>query len=163
MSVLYSKTVLGLLTLQNHLVMSPMTRNRATTIFPMRSCGVLRATRHGGLIVTKARRRHRTGWLSRIPGIFSTAQVEGWKALPMRCMPGREDVRAVHALRAHRPPAEPAAGHACWRLRPWRPPGDVHGCRGPEAASRAQAMTEADSRARSRNLYRPRRMPDSRL
>lgn len=34
MSTLYSKATLGLMTLQNHLVMAPMTRSRATDNIP---------------------------------------------------------------------------------------------------------------------------------
>jgi len=54
MSVLYSKTVLGLLTLQNHLVMAPLTRNRATNNIPnvlMAEYYAQRAT--AGLIITE--------------------------------------------------------------------------------------------------------------
>jgi N-ethylmaleimide reductase len=34
MAILYSKYVVGPLTLQNHLVMAPLTRNRATDSIP---------------------------------------------------------------------------------------------------------------------------------
>jgi len=81
MSLLYSKTVLGLLTLQNHLVMSPMTRNRATNNIPnalMLEYYTQRAT--AGLIITEGTSPSPNGLgYPRIPGIFSPAQVEGWK------------------------------------------------------------------------------------
>jgi N-ethylmaleimide reductase len=83
MSVLYSKTVLGLLTLQNHLVMSPMTRNRATDNIPnalMVEYYAQRAT--AGLIITEGTSPSPNGLgYPRIPGIFSPAQVEGWKRI----------------------------------------------------------------------------------
>ena len=53
MSQLFSKTTLGSLTLQNHLVMAPMTRNRATNNIPnelMAQYYAQRAT--AGLIIT---------------------------------------------------------------------------------------------------------------
>jgi N-ethylmaleimide reductase len=83
MSVLYSKTVLGLLTLQNHLVMAPMTRNRATDNIPNALMAEYYAQRaSAGLIVTEGTSPSPNGLgYPRIPGIFSTAQVEGWKRI----------------------------------------------------------------------------------
>ncbi len=89
MSVVYSKTVLGLLTLQNHLVMAPLTRNRATGNLPnalMLEYYTPRAT--AGLIITEGTSPSPNGLgYPRIPGIFSPEQVEGWKPI----------TRAVHA------------------------------------------------------------------
>lgn len=83
MSVLYSETVLGLLTLQNHLVMSPMTRNRATGNIPNMLMAEYYAQRaSAGLIITEGTSPSSNGLgYPRIPGIFSTAQVEGWKRI----------------------------------------------------------------------------------
>ena len=82
-SILYSKTVLGLLTLQNHLVMAPMTRNRAPDNIPnalMAEYYTQRAT--AGLIITEGTSPSPNGLgYPRIPGIFSPAQVEGWKRI----------------------------------------------------------------------------------
>jgi N-ethylmaleimide reductase len=81
--MLYSKAVLGPLTLQNHLVMAPMTRNRATDNIPnalMVEYYVQRAT--AGLIITEGTSPSPNGLgYPRIPGIFSAAQVEGWKRI----------------------------------------------------------------------------------
>ncbi len=81
MSLLFSKTTLGSLTLQNHLVMSPMTRNRATGNIPnelMAQYYAQRAT--AGLIITEGTSPSPNGLgYPRIPGIFSAAQVAGWK------------------------------------------------------------------------------------
>jgi len=81
MSQLFSITTLGSLTLQNHLVMAPMTRSRATNNIPnelMAQYYAQRAT--AGLIITEGTSPSPNGLgYPRIPGIFSAAQVAGWK------------------------------------------------------------------------------------
>ncbi len=81
MSLLYSKTTLGPLTLQNHLVMSPLTRSRATGNVPNELMVEYYAQRaSAGLIITEGTSPSPNGLgYPRIPGIFSAAQVEGWK------------------------------------------------------------------------------------
>lgn len=81
MSLLFSKTNLGQLTLQNRLVMSPMTRNRATGNVPNELMAQYYAQRAGaGLIITEGTSPSPNGLgYPRIPGIFSAAQVAGWK------------------------------------------------------------------------------------
>ncbi|MCB2147306.1 MAG: alkene reductase [Deltaproteobacteria bacterium] len=83
MSMLFSKTTLGPLSLQNHLVMAPMTRSRATGNIPntlMAEYYAQRAT--AGLIITEGTSPSPNGLgYPRIPGIFSPAQVEGWKRI----------------------------------------------------------------------------------
>jgi len=83
MSVLFSKTVLGLLTLQNHLVMCPLTRNRATDNIPNALMAQYYAQRASvGLIITEGTSPSPNGLgYPRIPGIFSAAQVAGWKPI----------------------------------------------------------------------------------
>jgi N-ethylmaleimide reductase len=80
MSILFSKTVLGSMELQNHLAMSPMTRNRATGNLPnelMVEYYTQRAT--AGLIITEGASPSPNGLgYPRMPGIFSEAQVKGW-------------------------------------------------------------------------------------
>jgi len=89
MSILFSKAVLGSLELQNHMVMSPMTRNRSEGNIPndlVREYYAQRAT--AGLIITEGTSPSPNGLgYPRIPGIFSRAQIEGWKPV----------VDAVHA------------------------------------------------------------------
>ena len=81
MSVLFSKTTLGNLALQNHLVMSPLTRSRAVGNVP----NDLMAEYYGqrasaGLIITEGTSPSPNGLgYARIPGIYSGAQVAGWK------------------------------------------------------------------------------------
>ncbi|MFH0728750.1 MAG: alkene reductase [Pseudomonadota bacterium] len=83
MSILFSKTVLGLLTLQNHLVMAPMTRSRATDNIPNPLMAAYYAQRGtAGLIITEGTSPSPNGLgYPRIPGIFSRDQVEGWKRI----------------------------------------------------------------------------------
>lgn len=83
MSVLFSKFKLGSVELQNRLVMSPMTRNRAINNIPntlmMR---YYQQRSSAGLIITEGTSPSPNGLgYPRIPGIFSEAQVEGWKPI----------------------------------------------------------------------------------
>jgi N-ethylmaleimide reductase len=83
MSLLFSKTSLGFLALQNRLVMAPLTRSRATGNIPnelmvqyydQRACV--------GLIITEGTSPSPNGLgYPRIPGAFSAEQVEGWKRI----------------------------------------------------------------------------------
>ena len=81
MALLFSKTTLGTLKLQNLLVMAPMTRSRAANNIPndlMAQYYGQRAT--AGLIITEGTSPSPNGLgYPRIPGIFSAAQVAGWK------------------------------------------------------------------------------------
>jgi N-ethylmaleimide reductase len=80
MSLLYSKTALGSLALQNRLVMAPLTRSRATGNIPNDLMAQYYA-QHGsaGLIITEGTSPSPNGLgYARIPGIFSAAQVAGW-------------------------------------------------------------------------------------
>jgi N-ethylmaleimide reductase len=81
MSLLYSPTKLGPFTLQNHLVISPMTRSRAVGNVPndlMVEYYKQRAS--AGLIITEGTSPSPNGLgYPRIPGVFSDEQVAGWK------------------------------------------------------------------------------------
>jgi N-ethylmaleimide reductase len=81
MSLLFSKASLGALALQNHLVMSPMTRNRAIGNIPNELMAQYYAQRASvGLILTEGTSPSANGLgYARIPGMFSAAQVAGWK------------------------------------------------------------------------------------
>jgi N-ethylmaleimide reductase len=83
MTLLYSKTTLGPLPLQNHLVMSPLTRNRATDNVPNELMAEYYAQRSSaGLIITEGTSPSPNGvGYPRIPGIYSQKQVAGWKAV----------------------------------------------------------------------------------
>ncbi|HEX4410042.1 MAG TPA: alkene reductase [Xanthobacteraceae bacterium] len=81
MSLLYSKTTLGPLQLQNHLVMCPLTRGRAVGNVPNDLMVEYYAQRaSAGMIVTEGTSPSPNGLgYARIPGIFSAEQVAGWK------------------------------------------------------------------------------------
>src|SRR5512135_898222 len=83
MSLLFSKATLGPLTLQNRLVMAPMTRNRATGNIPNELMAEYYAQRSSaGLIVTEGTSPSPNGLgYPRIPGIYSPEQVAGWKRI----------------------------------------------------------------------------------
>jgi N-ethylmaleimide reductase len=78
---LFSKATLGPLTLQNRVVMTPLTRSRAIGNIP----NDLMAEYYGqraalGLIITEGTSPSPNGLgYARIPGIFSAEQVAGWK------------------------------------------------------------------------------------
>lgn len=90
MSKLFSKTAVGSLALQNHLVMCPMTRSRAIGNVPDDLMAEYYGQRAGsvGLIITEGTSPSPNGLgYARIPGIYSAEQVEGWKLV----------TKAVHA------------------------------------------------------------------
>src|ERR1700752_3657768 len=103
MSVLFSKATLGSLSLQNHLAMSPLTRSRAIGNVP----NDLMAKYYGqrasaGLIITEGRCPSPNGLgSSRIPGIYSDAQVAGWKKVTdtVHARGGRIFVQLMHTGR----------------------------------------------------------------
>ena len=81
---LFQPTQLGKLPLANHLVMAPMTRNRATPGHDvtdiMAEYYAQRAT--AGLIVTEGIGPSKNGnGYARVPGIYTPAQIEGWKKI----------------------------------------------------------------------------------
>jgi len=81
MSQLFTSTTLGSLKLQNHLVMAPMTRCRATNNLPNDLMAEYYAQRStAGLIITEGTSPSPNGLgYPRIPGIFSQEQISGWK------------------------------------------------------------------------------------
>lgn len=83
MSLLFSKTTLGSLTLQNRLVMAPMTRSRAIGNVPNDMMVQYYAQRaSAGLIITEGVSPSPNGLgYARIPGIFSAEQIAGWKKI----------------------------------------------------------------------------------
>ena len=80
MSLLFSKSTLGKLELQNRMAMAPMTRNRSINNIPgdlVRDYYAQRAS--AGLIITEGTSPSPNGLgYPRIPGIFSAAQVAAW-------------------------------------------------------------------------------------
>jgi N-ethylmaleimide reductase len=80
-ATLFTPTTLGKLQLKNRIVMAPLTRSRATGNVPnelMEKYYKLRAD--AGLIITEGTSPSANGLgYARIPGMFSDAQVAGWK------------------------------------------------------------------------------------
>lgn len=80
-NILFTPTTLGKLQLKNRIVMAPMTRSRAIDNIPnqlMARYYSLRAD--AGLIITEGVSPSPNGLgYARIPGLFSEAQVQGWK------------------------------------------------------------------------------------
>lgn len=83
MSLLFSTFQLGSLQLQNRLVMAPMTRSRAIGNVPNElMVEYYRQRASAGLIITEGTSPSPNGLgYARIPGIFSEAQVAGWRAV----------------------------------------------------------------------------------
>ena len=115
MSNIYSKTNLGPLTLQNRLVMSPMTRCRATDNIPNALMAEYYAQRSAaGLIVTEGTTPSPNGLgYPRIPGIFSQAQIDGWKLVTdaVHAKGARIFVQFMHCGRIGHPLNLPAGAH----------------------------------------------------
>lgn len=86
---LFNSTQLGSAVLQNRIVMSPLTRNRAIGNVPNELMVEYYAQRaSAGLIITEGTSPSPNGLgYARIPGIFSQAQIEGWTKV----------TKAVHA------------------------------------------------------------------
>lgn len=107
MSHLFSKTTLGSLTLANHLLMAPMTRNRATGNIPnelMAQYYAQRAT--AGLIITEGTSPSPNGLgYPRIPGIFSAEQIAGWKQITdaVHAQGGKMFMQLMHCGRIAHP------------------------------------------------------------
>jgi N-ethylmaleimide reductase len=148
MSLLYSKTRLGPLTLQNRIVMSPLTRCRAIGNVPNELMAQYYGERASvGLIITEGTSPSPNGLgYARIPGIFSAAQIEGWKltSAAAHAKGARIFMQLMHCGRIAHPlnlppgarilaPSAVAAGGDMWT--------DAEGLK-PEPVP--QAMTEAD-------------------
>ncbi len=86
--MLLTPYILGPTKLKNHVVMAPMTRSRAVKNVPNELMATYYSQRAGaGLIITEGISPSPNGLgYSRMPGIFSKEQVEGWKPV----------TRAVH-------------------------------------------------------------------
>ena len=108
MSVLFEKTQLGRLTLQNKVVMAPMTRSRATSDHVPTE---IMATYYGqrasaGLIVTEGTSPSVNGLgYARIPGLFNDAHVAGWKKVTdaVHAKGGKIFVQLMHTGRVGHP------------------------------------------------------------
>lgn len=149
--LLFSPIALGPLSLQNRLVMAPMTRNRAPGNVPnelMAQYYAQRAT--AGLIVTEGTSPSPNGLgYPRIPGIFSAAQVAGWKRIAdaVHAKGARMFVQLMHTGRITHPLNLPAGARV---LAPSAvaAAGEMYtDAEGMKPHPVPQAMSEADLRA----------------
>jgi N-ethylmaleimide reductase len=109
---LFTATTLGTLALSNRIVMAPMTRNRSFGNIPGELVANYYAQRaSAGLIVTEGTSPSPNGLgYPRIPGIFSAAQIEGWKAVTaaVHARGGRIFLQMMHTGRIGHPANLPA-------------------------------------------------------
>ncbi|NTV93001.1 MAG: alkene reductase, partial [Chlorobiaceae bacterium] len=119
MSQLLSEASLGALKLRNHLVMAPMTRNRATGNVPNELMAEYYAQRaSAGLIITEGTSPSPNGLgYPRIPGIFSKEQIAGWKVITdaVHVRNGKIIIQLMHCGRIAHPLNLPAGA---WVLGP---------------------------------------------
>lgn len=148
MTKLFSPATLGTLTLQNHLVMSPLTRNRATGNIPNELMAEYYAQRGtAGLIITEGTSPSPNGLgYPRIPGIFSAEQVAGWKRITaaVHAKGAKMFIQFMHCGRIGHPLNLPAGARV---LGPSAiaATGDIYtDAEGMKQNAMPQAMTEAD-------------------
>jgi len=151
MSQLFAKATLGSLTLQNHLVIAPMTRNRATGNIPNELMAEYYAQRSSaGLIITEGTSPSPNGLgYPRIPGVFSAAQVAGWKRITnaVHNKGGKMFMQLMHCGRIGHPLNLPEGARV---LGPSAvaAAGDMYtDAEGMKQNAMPQEMTEADIRA----------------
>ncbi|MDD2701223.1 MAG: alkene reductase [Sideroxydans sp.] len=104
---LFTPTTLGKQQLKNRIVMAPMTRSRATGNVPnelMEKFYSLRSD--AGLLITEGTSPSANGLgYARIPGLFSDAQVQGWKRVTdaVHAKGGKMFVQLMHTGRVSHP------------------------------------------------------------
>ena len=112
MTRLFSSATLGPLALRNRLVMAPLTRSRATGNIPNELMAeYYRQRSSAGLIITEGTSPSPNGLgYPRIPGIFSDAQVDGWKLITdaVHGQDGKIFVQLMHCGRIAHPLNLPA-------------------------------------------------------
>lgn len=148
MSQLFSTATLGTLTLQNHLVMAPLTRNRAIGNIPNELMSEYYVQRGStGLIIAEGTSPSADGLgYSRMPGIFSAEQVAGWKQITdaVHAEGAKMFLQIMHCGRIGHPLNLPAGARV---LAPsaLAAVGDIHtDAEGMKQNATPQAMTEAD-------------------
>ncbi len=151
MSLLFEKAQLGSLSLQNHLVMSPLTRSRAIGNVPNELMAEYYGQRAGaGLIISEGTSPSPNGLgYARIPGVFSAEQVAGWKRVTDAAHAGgaRMFLQIMHCGRVAHPLNLPAGARV---LAPSAValPGEMYtDAEGMKPHPVPQAMSEADIKA----------------
>lgn len=111
-NTLYTPTTLGKLHLKNRIVMAPMTRSRALGNVPNELMEKYYAQRaDAGLIITEGVSPSPNGLgYARIPGLFNSAQIQGWKRVndAVHARGGKIFVQLMHTGRVSHPANMPA-------------------------------------------------------
>ncbi len=106
-ATLYTPYTLGKLQLKNRIVMAPMTRSRATGNVPNALLEKYYADRaNAGLIITEGASPSPNGLgYARIPGMYSEAQVQGWKRVTdaVHAQSGKIFIQLMHTGRVSHP------------------------------------------------------------
>lgn len=148
MSPLFDSYNLKSLTLQNRIVMAPMTRSRAIDNLPNDLMAEYYAQRgNAGLIITEGIAPSANGLgYARIPGLFSEAQVEGWKTVTARVHEAGAKIFAqlMHTGRVSHPD-NMAEGTEIVAPSAIAAPGEMYtDTNGPQAHPEPKAMTLED-------------------
>jgi N-ethylmaleimide reductase len=110
--LLFSQYTLGSATLNNRVVMAPMTRSRAINNIPNAMMAEYYGQRAGaGLIITEGTSPSPNGLgYSRIPGLYTSAQVAGWRLVTdaVHSKGGKIFVQLMHTGRVSHPLNLPA-------------------------------------------------------
>lgn len=148
MSQLFAKATLGSITLQNHLVMAPLTRNRAIGNIPNKLMAEYYSQRGtAGLIVTEGTSPSPAGLgYPRMPGVFSKEQIAGWKLVTAatHAKGAKMFMQLMHCGRIGHPLNLPAGCHV---MAPSAiaAAGDIYtDAEGMKPNATPQAMTEAE-------------------
>jgi N-ethylmaleimide reductase len=147
-NILFSPATLGSLKLKNHIVMAPMTRNRAIDYLPNELMAEYYRQRAGaGLIVTEGTSPSPNGLgYVRIPGLFSQEHVKGWRKVTdaVHAEDGKIFVQLMHTGRVSHLKNMPAGARV---LAPSaiRMKGEIHtDVAQMQPHSEPEAMSEAD-------------------
>jgi N-ethylmaleimide reductase len=145
---LFSPFQLGDVELKNRLVMAPMTRSRAIGNVPNALMATYYAQRaDAGLLVTEGTAPSPNGLgYARIPGLYSAAQVEGWKLVTsaVHARGGRIFAQLMHTGRIGHPLNLPEGGELV-APSAVAAPGEMYtDAEGPQPHPTPREMTEAD-------------------
>jgi N-ethylmaleimide reductase len=148
MSLLFSPTKLGPLALQNRLVMSPLTRNRATGNVPNElMVEYYKQRASAGLIITEGTSPSPNGLgYPRIPGAFSAAQTAAWKRVTeaVHSKGAKIFLQLMHTGRIGHPNNLPA-GATVLAPSAVAAAGEIYtDAEGPKPHATPRAMTDAD-------------------
>jgi N-ethylmaleimide reductase len=147
-SLLFSPCTLGALSLQNRVVMAPMTRSRAHNGVPTDIMATYYAQRaSAGLLITEGTAPAPEGLgYARIPGLYNAEQVAGWRAVTdaVHAEGGRIFVQLMHVGRVGHPANLPAGARLLAPSAVAAPGTMWTDTLGPQPHPVPEEMTEAD-------------------